>query len=602
MAKWILKRKKADIEAMAKTLGISPIFSRILVNRGINTKRKWREFTDFSFNNLAGIESMKGVLEGFKIIEETLLKGEKIVIYGDYDADGVMSTSVLVKGLTALGGSVGYYIPARDREGYGLNMEALFKIHESGCGLLILCDNGISAYDEIAKAKALGLKVIIIDHHEPPVSLADNTEIIPAADAVIDPKQSDCPYGFKQMCAAGLSYRFIKGYYARHGIEFTLDTELLIMAAIATFCDIVDLEEDNRVIAHKGLEALNGHIPNEGLRALIAERNYKGKYIDEFTIGFVIGPCINASGRLESASLSVELLLSTDPEKCRDYAKILSELNEERKEMTASSSDIILSELKERKTPDKVLVVYNEELHESIAGIVAGRIKENLHRPAIMITKSKEGAKGSGRSIEGYNMFEALSECKDLFTRFGGHAMAAGFSLPVESIEKLRLRLNENCNLSDEDFVETINVDALIALDAVTFKLFEELRQIRPFGKANKEPVLGTLNVLVSALRLIDEKKTIIFTFKTESGRGIKGVVFGKNDYFKEVIAHDFDAYECEKIFSGNLANLELRLDILYYVTINEYNNDVSLQLNLKDFRMPEIHTGANTKRREGEE
>jgi len=591
MAKWILKRKKADLAAMAAALDISPIFCQILVNRDINTKRKWKELTNLSFDMLEDIEVMKGVPEGFKIVREAILKGERIVVYGDYDADGIMSTSILVKGLSVLGASVGYYIPDRVEEGYGLNMDALSRVYESGCDLLILCDTGISAYDEIEEAKSKGIKVIIIDHHEPPVSSCGNTHIIPPADAVIDPKQSDCSYLFKHMCAAGLCYRFVKGFYEHSEIEFLLDKELLIMAAIATFCDIVDLTEDNRVIAYNGLEALNsGDIPNEGLKALIGQRKYKGKYIDEFTIGFVIGPCINASGRLERASLSVELMLSSDTNKCVEYAKVLSELNEERKQLTTGSYEVILEEVKAAEKLDKVIVAFNEELHESIAGIVAGRIKENLHRPVIMITKSEDGAKGSGRSIESYNMFEALSECKELFTRFGGHAMAAGFSLPVENIDKLRARLNENCSLCKADFEEIIHVDALIPLDGITFRLYEELRKIRPFGKANKEPILGSQNVTVQSIRPIDEKKTLIFTFKAESGRTIKGVAFGKNDYFREIINASFDEYDSEKILSGNLANLELRLDILYYITINEYNNDVTLQLNLKDFRVP---TGA---------
>jgi len=588
VSRWILKRKKADIEAMSKALNISQIFAQILINRDINTKRKFREFTSFSFDEFEDIINMKNVAEGFEIVKEAISNDEKIVVYGDYDADGVMGTSILVKGLSALGASIGYYIPARVEEGYGLNIEALYKIEESGCDLLILCDNGISAYNEIEKAKELGFKVIIIDHHEPTVSDSDNTEIIPNADAVIDPKQSDCPYNFKHMCAAGLCYRFIKGFYKYLETNFSLENELVAMASIATFCDIVDLTGDNRVIAYKGLEVLNSeNIPNEGLKALIDCRKYTGKYIDEFTIGFVIGPCINASGRLERASLSVDLMLSSDLEKCKEYAEILSELNEERKLMTKFSCDIILDEIKENENLDKVIVVFNEDLHESIAGIVAGRIKENLHRPAIMITKSEEGAKGSGRSIEAYNMFEELSKCKDLFTRFGGHIMAAGFSLPVEHIDELRRRLNENCNLREDDFVENIRVDALINLDTVTFKLYEEIRQIRPFGKSNKEPVLGSLNVEVTGLKLIYDKNTIIFTFKSERGYLTKGIAFGKNDHFKEVIKAGFDPYDSDKILSGNLTNVKLNLDILYYITINEYNGDVILQLNLKDFRIP---------------
>lgn len=263
MAKWVLKRKKADVETMAKALAISPVFSKILVNREINTRRKWKEFSSLSFSRSADIKNMKGVLEGFDIVAEAIQKGHKILVYGDYDADGVMSTSILLKALEALGGEVAYYIPGRIDEGYGLNLNALAKIHEAGYDLLILCDNGISAYKEIEKAKDLGLKVIIIDHHEPPVSIADNLEIIPSADAVIDPKQSDCPYEFKHMCAAGLCYRFVKGYYEHFNMSFSLDKELLIMAAIATLCDIVDLTGDNRIIVYNGLEALNkGEIPS----------------------------------------------------------------------------------------------------------------------------------------------------------------------------------------------------------------------------------------------------------------------------------------------------------------------------------------------------
>ena len=570
---------------MANALGISQIFAQILVNRDINTKRRYREFVKPDFDVMENMENMKGVKEAFEIVRESVLNGEKIVVYGDYDADGVMSTSILVKGLSAIGAKVSYYIPLRQEEGYGLNMGAVDKIIESGCGLLMLCDNGIAALDEIAKAKEHGLKVVVIDHHEPP--LGEEGELIPCADAVIDPKQGDCPYEFKHMCAAGLCYRFIKAFYANYNMEFALDKELLILAAIATFCDIVDLTGDNRAITYYGLEALNEpDMPNLGLKALIDERNYKGKYIDEFTIGFVIGPCINASGRLESASISVELILSADEEKCREYAKLLNELNEERKALTSGAAEIILEQLKKEESPERIIVVYNDEMHESIAGIVAGRIKDKLHRPAIVITKGEGVAKGSGRSIAPYNMFEALSGCKDLFTRFGGHAMAAGFSLPEGNIDILRRRLNDSCILTQSDLTEIINVDAIIRMDAVTFNLYDELRNIRPFGKANREPVLGSLGVEVAGLRLIDDKSTIIFTFRSEGGRNIKGVAFGKNDSFKEIISDEFDNYDSDKIFAGNLTNIKLKLDIVYYLSINEYNNDVSLQLSIKDFRI----------------
>ncbi|MCL2616586.1 MAG: single-stranded-DNA-specific exonuclease RecJ, partial [Defluviitaleaceae bacterium] len=432
MPRWVLKREDANIELMASTLKISKVMAQVLVNRGVRTKNTALRFLNPRFEDMHDANLMKDMRAGLEIVAESIARGEKIVIYGDYDADGVMSTVILFKALSRAGADVLYYIPERVEEGYGLNMSAVNGISGSGVGLIITCDNGISATEEIAAAKALGMKVVVIDHHEPGFVEDENGtrhSVNPAADAVIDPKQADCEYPFQSLCAGGLAYKFAKALAAHMGMDFVDEEELLILAMIATICDIVELHGENRVIARAGLQALNRNKAcNIGLGALIDEKRYMQREIDATAIGFIIGPCINASGRLEHARFAVDLFTTGDADEAEEIAGWMVELNNSRREMTLAAFEAVDAQLVASGMPDdNVLVVYCEgfNVHESVAGIVAGRIKDKYYKPTIVITDGESSLKGSARSVEGYNIFEELYKCRELFVRFGGHAMAA---------------------------------------------------------------------------------------------------------------------------------------------------------------------------------
>lgn len=591
MAKWLLKNKRADFKKMSETLHISEIIARILVNREINTKAKCKSFLNPDISELGNILKMKGVKEAFEILESARQgNGGKIVIYGDYDVDGVMSTVILLKGLKALGfTTVDYYIPHRMTEGYGLNVDAIKNIKENyDADILIACDNGISATKELDFAKEVGLKTIIIDHHEP--TIVEDKEVILSANAVIDPKQHDCEYPFKLMCAGGLSYRFICGLheFLEKNISQKLHNELLIFAGIATVCDIVDLQAENRIIVRYAVNLLNnsGHENlNLGLKTLLKLKSYHNRHIGEFAIGYMIGPCINASGRLEHAKLAVELFLTEDEGIAHSCAELMSSLNDERKEITRAAFER-LTEKVDQEALEKVIVIYDKEIHESIAGIVAGRLKEKFYRPTIVISKGEDFAKGSARSIEGYNIFEEFSKNRELFVRFGGHPMAAGLSIEEKSIDVLRKRLNETCTLEGDDFLETIKIDSALNLEDVTFSLVSNLEILRPYGKGNREPIFGSKNLQVSDIKIIAEKDTVIFTFEADNYRKIKGICFGKLDKFKKMVNNNFDEYDAQKILGGVLRNINFNIDIVYFLEINDYNNSVSVQMNIKDFRM----------------
>ncbi|KAI4453206.1 single-stranded-dna-specific exonuclease recj [Holotrichia oblita] len=547
--KKILRRMPfGDVSLLSAKLNVSPMLARVLINRGIKTLDEANAFLKPNITFLEPIINMHGVLEAYKIIKQCIENKEKICIYGDYDVDGVMSTVILYKSLLELEAVVTYYIPEREGEGYGLNIPAIEKLYADGCSILISCDNGIASVAEVLRAKELGMKVIIIDHHEP-------GEKIPEADAVIDPKQKNCPYKFKQMCAAGIVFRFVIGMYEYLKKENSSAEEYISLAAIATFCDIVDLHGENRIIAKSGLEVLNRNIQNLGLKLLIKERSLLNTNIGEFEIGYIIGECINATGRLERASIAVELFMTKDTEYAHDLAIKLIAMNEERKKMTASAFEKALETLNNNGKDLKVVVIYDEDIHESIAGIVAGRIKDKLHHPVIVLTNSSDFsiAKGSARSIDGYNIFEALSKQADLFERFGGHAMAAGMSLKKENIKLLENALNEDCSLLPDDFIEKIIIDKQLELSDVTFTLAKELCLLKPFGKGNKEPLFGSKGVEVTGIQIYAEKNTIRFTFKIPgTHRKLNGICFGKLEEFSSMIYENFNEYNAQKILSGN--------------------------------------------------
>jgi len=578
--KWNLLATDANLQLMSQVMGISEITANVMANRGIRTKNTATNFLRNNQSNPKILDSSAPMKHAQKMFDRIILaisQKERIIIYGDYDADGVMSTAILYKSLAACNANVEFYIPNREEEGYGLNISAVRAIKQAEYDLIITCDNGIAALEEVQEANNLDIDIIIIDHHEPGFVETENErcDVIPKALAVVNPKQADCAYPFKNLCAAGLSFRLMEAFYEYTGNSETfsqLYEELITLAAIATVCDIVDLHGDNRNLVKKGLTIINANKNiNNGLFKLIELKGYLNKPIDTFTIGFVIGPCINATGRLESAETAVKLLISDNETEQQQLAQELSDLNDRRKELTRTCSDRILEQAAE--SPNNVLVLVDEQTHESIAGIVAGRVKEKLHRPTILLTSSADEKilKGSARSIESYNIFEALYANRDLFERFGGHAMAAGMSIKRENVDILRERLNAACTLTAEDLQGVFHIDREIAPAEVTVKLAAELAWLAPFGKANHEPLFVTYNLKISALRNIEAKNTLIFTFEN----GLKGIAFGLNQEFAEELANrDYSA---------------VTLDIVHIVETNTYNGKTTAQMRIKDFNIREI-------------
>ena len=591
-AKWVIDTNDANIPLMAETLGISPFTANVLANRGIRTRNTAIKFLAPDLSHMHDAEQMQDMNKAASLLLAAIDAKEKITVYGDYDVDGVTSTVILYKLIERLGGVPSYYIPQREEEGYGLNMSSVVKLADSGTKLLLTCDNGIAAHKEIAEAKRLGINVIVLDHHEPGFDTAEDgtrTEIIPEADAAVDPKRADCPYPFKALCAGGLAYKFAAYMYAQTEQPFDHEEEYAALAAIATFCDVVDLIDENRIIAQRGLAMINaGKADNLGLHALMKARSLDGKALTAFDIGFIIGPCINATGRLEHAAFSVELFLAKAEQTAAEIASMLVGLNEERKALTADACTAALEALPEAEALDKVLVLYNPKVHESIAGIVAGRIKDRVCRPVIMLTKSADGmVKGSARSIENYHMFEALNANRDLFERFGGHSMAAGLTMAEGNVSILRERLNQSCTLIDDDFVPIVHTDGELTLDEATFELATQLGILAPFGKANREPLFAAYNVLAQPAELIGTAKTTLrFTFETTSGRKIKGISFGKAEAFADMLREGYAPDIVDSFMRGATKGLTVRLDIVFSLEINEYNGNTSVQLRITDFRL----------------
>jgi len=562
-ARWITRETDANLPLMAETLGISETTARVMANRGIRSKKTALSFLKPSIDGLFAFTQMKGAEAALARIKLAIEGGEKITIFGDYDADGITSVAILQKVLTRLGANVSYYIPHRVSEGYGMNKAAVQTLANAGTRLIVAVDNGISAVEEIALASALGVDTIIIDHHEP-------GEYLPSAVAIVDPKQPDCPYPFKELCAGGLSYKLVAALCDYMGAPFAERDEALALAAIATVCDIVPLVGENRILANCGMVILNANkLINPGLGSLLTIRGYLEKPIDTFTIGFVIGPCINAAGRLDNAREAVELLLATaeDISTRMQIAHRLAELNERRKQLTTDSADRILASI--AGSNDKIYVITDDEIHESIAGIVAGRVREATGHPTIVLARGDDGGmKGSGRSSPCYNMFDALYANRHLFARFGGHAMAAGLSMQEENVPLLREALNRNCTLTDEDFCAIVEIDAELALCDVTTKLADELARLAPYGSGNKEPLFVARGLVVENVRAIDEKNTLIFTFadnmSTHAGR-VKGIAFGLNEAYKA---------------AGTTAHM----DVVFGVEINVFNGNVSVQMRVRDF------------------
>jgi len=588
LEKWFIKNKGNDYKKIAKDFKISEFLSKLLVNRDITDYRLIDSFIYPDLSKLHSPDSMKDLLKGVSIIKEDIINKRKIRIVGDYDVDGVISIYLLYRGIKKCGGNVDYVVPNRIDDGYGINIEIIKEAKIDNIDTIITCDNGIAAIEQIEFAKKLGLTVIVTDHHDIPFILDEKGEkkyLYTDADAVINPKQEDCKYPFKGICGAAVVFKLIQKLYSIFNLPQEEIYYFLEYLAIATVCDVVDLVDENRIIVKKGLELLN-KTKNIGLKALIKETGIEDKEIGVYHLGFIIGPNINASGRLDSALKAIELLLSDDLDSADTLAKELRELNDERKEMTKEGVEKIVkiietSELKD----DKVFVIYEPEIHESIAGIIAGRIKERYNKPTIVLTRGKDGVKGSGRSIEGYNMFEELSQCKDLLSRFGGHPMAAGLSLEEDNIIKLRKSLNKNTILTDEDLIPKVYIDMQIPLEYISFKLINEIKLLEPFGKGNTKPIFGEKNLKINRAFILGANRNVLkLILENESRKTLEGIFFGDIEAFENTIENIYGKNELNKVYSGIDNNI--KIDILYYPSINEYNGNTNLQIIIQNYRV----------------
>lgn len=567
---WKVYGKKDDFYGIGKRFGIDPVIARVIRNRDITGIDNIDKYLNCKDGELYNPRLLKDAEKAADIVREKIKEEKHIRIIGDYDIDGVMSIYILLTGLKEAGACVDYVIPHRVNDGYGINEQLIQDAYEDGVDTIITCDNGIAAVAQIDYAKEKGMTVIVTDHHDVQYTEENGSIIyrIPRADAVINPKQPDCGYPFKKLCGAAVAYKFICVLYEICGIDRGQSAALLEYAAIATVGDVMDIIDENRCIVQYGLKLLN-HTNNVGLKNLISVNGLEGKNISAYHIGFVIGPCLNASGRLDTAKWALELLLSSEQERAHELAEKLKAFNDERKSMTAyfceQAFDLIEStDMKQ----DNVLVVYLEECHESIAGIIAGRIREKYYKPALVLTKAAEGIKGSGRSIEGYNMFEGIRQCEDLLSKWGGHKMAAGVSLEEKNMEEFRRRLNENAGLTEKELTETIWIDAPMPIDYVSEKLVQQLELLEPFGKGNEKPVFADKNLKIRYANLMGKDKNV---FKT--------VLEDGNGYTVDAVSFLPSGEEAELPKKGDMVSA------LYYPSLNEYRGERMIQLVVKEYR-----------------
>lgn len=586
--KWMVINKKEDFIKLTSEYEINPLIARLLANRGIVNKKEASLFLKGTVNDLNDASLMKDMKKAVSIIKDAIEEKKKIVIYGDYDCDGVCSTTILYRTLKKLGANFDYYIPNREDEGYGMNSDRIRKLKSEGAEVILTCDNGISAMEQVEVAKELGLTVIITDHHDIPYIEKEGNRInvVPNSDCVINPKQGNCEYPFKELCGAGVALKFSMELVNEMGRSFLEFYDLFQYAAIATICDVVELLGENRIIVKEGLKLIN-NTSSIGLKALIKATGLDGKDISEYHFGFVLGPCINATGRLETADLSVELLITEDEKYAEELAKKLYELNVERQELTFDSVESVISKVEEEITNgEKVILVYDEGIHESIAGIVAGRVRERFNLPTIVMTRGKDMPKGSARSIEGYNMFEELNKCKEYIEKFGGHPMAAGLSVKEENISLLRKALNSKCTLSDEDIIPVIKIDSPLEIKYLDEGLVEKIENLRPFGKGNGSPLFAVKNIKVSRVFFIGKEKNFMkFRFVVPGTFGyVEGLNFDKYEDFKDMFTDKYGEEKFLHLVDSGYA--DFYMDIIYYPSINEFNGKRNIQLNVKNFRL----------------
>lgn len=596
MGNWFVAAKKADFQKISEQFRISPVLARLIRNRDVCGEEAIRKYLYGSMEDLYDPFLLKDMDKAVRVIRTAIEEKKKIRVIGDYDVDGVCSTYILVRAFRSQGAEVDYVIPHRVKDGYGLNDHLIEQAAEDGIGLIVTCDNGIAAADQIKLAHRLNMQVVVTDHHEVPFTEKENglsgkepaetrEYCLPDADAVVDPKQPGDTYPYPGICGAVVAYKLAEAF----GTDQELLNRFLEAAAFATVCDVMELQDENRIIVKEGLKRMR-HTFHPGLRALMEMTGIEKEKTDAYHIGFILGPCINASGRLESAALSLKLWMEEDYKKAVPVAAELKNLNDSRKDMTEAGVQQAVKILEEgvgdtcgqSSKRDKVLIVYLKDCHESLAGIVAGRVREKYNRPTIILTDGENGIKGSGRSIEAYDMFAELSACKDLFDKFGGHKMAAGLSLQKEKIAELRRRLNENCRLTEEDFTPKVHIDLALPFSYVTEEFIQELELLAPFGTGNKKPVFAQKEVLLLSGRIMGKNRNVVkFEAADETGCSRTLIYFGDAEALCVFLKERYGE-AAGSLFSGSGAKLPLT--VTYYPTLNEFRGKRSIEFVITNY------------------
>ena len=561
---WMLQTKRADFDGLAKRFNVSPVTARIIRNRDITGEDEINRYLYGTLADLYDPHLLKDMDRAVCILREKVGKGSRIRIVGDYDIDGICSAYLLYQGLRRCGAKADYQIPERIRDGYGINESIIQRAYDDGIDTIITCDNGIAAMNQICMAKEMGMTVIITDHHEVPFD-ENGKELPPPADAVVNPKQATCSYPFKGICGGVVAYKLVQALYEAFGVPAGEWEDMLEFAAIATVGDVMRLQDENRILVRQGLKKIS-ETKSLGLRKLVDACGLDIRNLTAYHIGFVIGPCLNASGRLQTAKLALELLLCQDEQKAASMADELRVLNEERKTMTQKGVEEAVRQAEEQYKEDSVLVIFLPDCHESVAGIIAGRVREAWNRPTFVLTRGEGCVKGSGRSIEAYNMYREMCGVQELFLKFGGHPMAAGFSIEEGHVEELRRRLNEQADLKPEDFIPKVWIDAAMPLEYISSGLVEELKLLEPFGQGNEKPQFAQKGLQIRSARVLGKNRKL--SLVTEKGLAMDGKLFTEGDRFLEELGE------------------KKMMDVVYYPDVNEYNGRRTLQIVIREYKL----------------
>lgn len=569
MEKWVVAAKRADFNSIGQEFEIDPVIARLIRNRDVTGQDNIRMYLKGSIKDIPSPWLMKDMKKAVKIIKEKVSEKAKIRIIGDYDIDGVMSTYVLLRGLIRIGADVDTYIPDRVADGYGIHEHLINRAEEDKVDTILTCDNGIAAVSEIQLAKEKGMTVIVTDHHEIPYKETENGReiILPPADAILNPKQQDCPYPSKNLCGAVVAFKLISALYEEFCVPGEELEDFYELAAIATVGDVMDLQGENRILVKEGLKRLK-NTGNPGLRELIRVNGLEDSKITAYHVGFVLGPCINASGRLDTAARSLALLNAENQDEAAKLAGDLTALNQSRKSLTEEGKEAAIHQVENTDLKnDRVLVIYLPDCHESIAGIIAGRIREKYHKPTFVLTKGENSAKGSGRSIEAYSMYEELVRCADLLIQFGGHPMAAGLSIEEKNIEKFRRRLNQNCSLTEEDLQPKIVIDVPMPISYITKNLIRQIALLEPFGKGNTKPLFAQKGLKVLDAVVVGRNRNVAkVRLMDPLGTVMDGVYFGEADEFVRFIKD------------------RSSVSVTYYPEINQFRGREDIQIVIQNY------------------